>query len=135
MVARLSGVGLATGIVARDATRLVGFYRDFLGLEVVREIDTATGAHITFFGVGGAFLKVFDPPEPPPSANPSGGLAGASGLRYVTIEVLDVAGAIEGVDAAGGRVSVPMRPYGDGFLAMIEDPEGNTIELIQRQPG
>jgi predicted enzyme related to lactoylglutathione lyase len=48
----------------------------------------------------------------------------------------DIRGAVERAVAAGGRVTQPVTDIGDpGFIALIEDTEGNIVGLHQPPAG
>jgi catechol 2,3-dioxygenase-like lactoylglutathione lyase family enzyme len=125
---------VSVGIVARDADRLVAFYRDFLGLPLDHEVDAPDGAHLWFFQVGTGEVKIVRPAATPDAANPSGGIRGATGIRYFTIRVADLDPVVNGIDAAGGRLSGGrVIEFGGSRLAICYDPEGNTVELAERR--
>jgi predicted enzyme related to lactoylglutathione lyase len=63
---------------------------------------------------------------------PDGMLGGATGLRYVTLDVGDVAATLARCETAGRRVAVPLMEFLRGMpVAIVEDPEGNWVELMQ----
>lgn len=133
MTMTVTGEALDIGITARDPEKMLDFYRDFLGLEHARTTEVeALGLRIHMLRVGKSFLKLVEVSSTPAEANPPGGLRDATGLRYITINVASIDEAIEGVDAAGGRLAEPVNELGPIRLAFVEDPEGNTLELIER---
>jgi lactoylglutathione lyase len=62
------------------------------------------------------------------------GYPGGERFGHFAFEVEDIDAVVPAIEAGGGRVTRP--PYlleGDGpRLCFIEDPDGNAIELIQR---
>jgi lactoylglutathione lyase len=62
---------------------------------------------------------------------------GGERFGHFAFEVEDIDALLPGIERAGGRVTRP--PYlleGDGpRLCFVEDPDGNAIELIQRDVG
>jgi predicted enzyme related to lactoylglutathione lyase len=73
--------------------------------------------------------------EAPSLANPPGGMmGGATGLRYLSLQVDDVTQGVERCVAAGCDVPIPTFEFQPGLqVAIVEDPEGNWVELTQRR--
>jgi catechol 2,3-dioxygenase-like lactoylglutathione lyase family enzyme len=135
MTARLSGASLDAGIISRNAEQMVAFYGGFLGLEITRTMEfPEQGARAWFFGVGDSSLKLIGLDDPPAQSNPPGDNIAATGLRYLTIQVLDLEEALAGVDESPGRLQSPIHRYGDNIVAFVEDPDGNSIELYEAKP-
>ena len=134
-MAERTDVGTAkveVGIVVRDADAMAGFYRDVVGLEYVGDLDFPGGT-MQRFAHGDAVVKLVRTEEPPQLTNPPLGPAGgASGLRYLTLQVDSVEAGVARCLAAGRSVPVPMFDFQPGVpVAIVEDPEGNWIELVQ----
>ncbi|MBW8826424.1 MAG: VOC family protein [Acidobacteria bacterium] len=133
MALKMVDPALDVGLTARDPEKLVAFYRDFLGFPLTDERHfPSRGAHTWTFAVGVGHIKLAGFDKVPEAVNPRGGNTSATGIRYMAIYVEDVRGAVVGVEEAGGRVQMPPTSFGDSLVAFIEDPEGNTIELLQR---
>jgi catechol 2,3-dioxygenase-like lactoylglutathione lyase family enzyme len=137
-----------TGFVVKDLQRMVAFYRDTLGLTVVREresIAPETGDHT---GIPGAhrMLVFVGKPEgthvlelvhyiDPPS--PAGHLANNQlGSAHVAFNVTDLAALHRELSAAGVRFVTPpiQQVASDGRQSSIcygQDPEGNWLEFIE----
>jgi catechol 2,3-dioxygenase-like lactoylglutathione lyase family enzyme len=129
----LSGRGADVGITVRDPGPMVAFYGDFLGLPLAKKLDwPAVGAQVWFYAIGDGHLKLLAFTDPPGPSNPPGGNRGATGYRYLALEVDDVAAVLDGLEGAGGRVQRPVAEHGDSRVVFVEDPEGNTIEFVQR---
>lgn len=120
------------GVVVRDAPTMAAFYGDVLGLEYVGDLDFPGGT-MRRYAHGDAVVKLVSTDEPPALANPPGGPAGgASGLRYLTVLVDDVEAMTQRCLGAGHAVPVPTFEFEPGtFVALVEDPEGNWVELAQ----
>ena len=119
------------GIVVRDAEAMAEFYGDVLGLTRVDDLDF-TGGTMRRYAHGDAVVKLVSTGEPPALSNPpSGPAGGAAGLRYLTIAVHDVAAMVQRCQDAGRLVPVPPFEFQPGVtVAMVEDPDGNWVELV-----
>lgn len=138
-------------IVVEDLPRMAAFYRDALGLKVVREvsirgdwIDSIT--RLTGVEADVVFLQ---PPSGPPleliayrspvGSRPSGlGEPNARGIRHIAFCIDDLGGAARAVGDAGGEVlsSVQAVPAAQvefearqKWIVYCRDPEGNLLEL------
>ena len=112
---------------------MLGFYRDTLGLEVEGVVDMPGGATMTRVTCGTTVIKLVQPPRVPEAANPPGGIFGGTGIRYFTISVDDIEGAVADCAAAGYAIQVPVRESRPGVtIAIVEDPDGNWVEFLKR---
>jgi catechol 2,3-dioxygenase-like lactoylglutathione lyase family enzyme len=134
----LEGGRLQVGIVVRDLDAMVAFYTDVLGLEHVGDIaiearDGLLGGTLKMFSLGDASVKLLSLGEVPQLANPPDGVkGGASGLRYLTVAVDDVGRTVGSCEARGLPVPIPLFEYQPGMpIAVVEDPDGNWVELVQ----
>jgi catechol 2,3-dioxygenase-like lactoylglutathione lyase family enzyme len=126
-----NGGRVQVGIVVCNLAPMIEFYTEVLGLTHFRDI-AIPGGTLKQFVLGDASVKLVSFDVPPELANPSGGSAGgARGLRYLTIEVDDVAATVGQCTAAGCEVSMPLFEYEGAPVAIVQDPEGNWVELIQ----
>ena len=120
---------IEVGIVVSDGDRMISFYRDALGLAPQEDWEVPGGV-MKRFAHGNEIVKlvVFD--TPPAVKNPPMGIMGGSGIRYVTLYVDNVDAAVARCEAAQTPVPVPAFDYKPGMrVAIIEDPDGNWIEL------
>jgi catechol 2,3-dioxygenase-like lactoylglutathione lyase family enzyme len=121
-------IGLVTGNI--DA--MTSFYRDTLGLELEAVLDMAGGMQMTRLICGSTIIKLVTLPKTPAAGNPPGGIGGGTGIRYFTISVDNLDAAVDECRAAGCSIPVPIRESRPGItIAMIEDPDGNWVELLQ----
>lgn len=120
------------GIVTKDVDAMLKFYRDTLGLEVEGEMQMPGGGHMTRLLCGTSTIKlVVNRKEPEGSALP-GGIQGATGYRYWTISIKNLEEATNECKEAGYTVIVPPTEIREGVsISMIEDPDGNWVELLQ----
>jgi predicted enzyme related to lactoylglutathione lyase len=123
------------GIVVKDLAPMVDFYEGLLGFEHLDDLEMPNGLMKRFvFGDAGLKLLALDGP-PATAGTPGGPTGGVSGIRYLTVEVPDVGAAVDKCVAAGGAVPMPIFEYSPGLpVAIVEDPEGNWVELIQPAP-
>ena len=120
------------GIVTRDIDAMLAFYRDVLGLEFEAAIPMPGGGTMNRFKVGDSVIKVIDlDPAAPADAAP-GGIRAATGYRYWTITVGNLEDCVRQAGDSGSKVVVPAREVRPGItIAIITDPDGNWVELLQ----
>jgi glyoxylase I family protein len=120
------------GIVVEDLDLAAAFYRDALGLEYIGDLDLPGGT-MQRFAHGDAVVKLVLFEQALRDGNrPGGAGAGVGGLRYLTLRIGDVEGGVQRCVAAGHAVPVPPFEYLPGVrIAIVEDPEGNWVELVQ----
>jgi lactoylglutathione lyase len=122
---------LHTMLRVGDLDRSIGFYRDVLGMKLLRRTDRPDQKYtLAFVGYGdesqGAVLELtynygvdrYD-------------LGTAYG--HVAIEVDDAKAACDAVRAKGGNVTREAGPVkgGSSVIAFVQDPDGYKIELIE----
>jgi lactoylglutathione lyase len=126
---------LHTMLRVGDLERSVGFYRDVLGMKLLRRTDRPDQKYtLAFVGYGdesqGAVLELtynygvdrYDL---------------GNGYGHVAIEVDDAKAACDAVRAKGGNVTREAGPVKGGttVIAFVQDPDGYKIELIERGSG
>ncbi len=117
------------GIVSASRD-LVDFLAGVFELEELPSTDTPVGV-LHRLGSPGAQLKVMVPNEPPRPADGAPFLA-ATGIRYLTMSVTDLAGVIERCTERGGTLVFGPFEHEPGIpMAVITDSDGNTIEVVQ----
>jgi glyoxylase I family protein len=122
------------GIVTRNRAEMVGFYRDVLGFEDLGESQSIVGTMHRLV-CGTSAIKLVTPAEPPSADAAPGGVVGATGYRYWTISVPDLAEVLDACEAAGRPVVLPPTVARPGVtVAMVEDPDGNWVEFLQADP-
>ena len=96
------------GNVTRDAEAALGFYRDTLGLDLVGEMPMPGTGTMYRLMCGTSLIKVVAlEKEPKGGAAAPGGIRGATGYRYWTMSVSNLAEMLEACAAGGYRVVVP----------------------------
>ena len=125
----LQGLHHVTGICA-DAERTVGFYRDVLGLGVVRDgtsDDDPQSRHV-WFAAGDQLISFMEYPELPPAAS-GVGAAHHFALAVATPEELD--GWVEYLRGRGVETTAVMER--SGFRSIyVRDPDGHLVEIATR---
>ena len=143
MIRGIHHVGLSTP----DLDRLVGFYRDVMGFEVVMTsawrdrpiVDRMVGlsgsaARQTMLKAGNAYLEVFEYASPTPRAARSDRNPADHGYTHFCIDVVDIDAEYERLSANGMTFHAPpptTDELGHARLRAIygRDPDGNIVEL------
>lgn len=120
------------GVYVRDIDACLRFYCDGLGLPKDGEVQFPGDRTQHRLRIGKSLLKLMQFPDgEAPPAGPPGRMAQA-GIRYFTIAVRDLPGIVKHLESKGLTFVVPPREARPGVtIAMIEDPEGNTVELLE----
>lgn len=120
------------GIVTTDVEPMLKFYRDTLGFELEGELELPGGVNMTRLICGTTIVKLVVMSKEPEGKPAPGGLAGGTGYRYWTISCSNLADMVDTCKSAGYKNPVPPTEVRPGaFIAMIEDPDGNWVELLQ----
>ena len=132
MAVALTKDAIDLGIVVKDAEAALRFYRDTLGLPLEGTMPIPGGGTMHRLRCGTSVIKLVSPATPPPASAPPGGFAGAYGYRYWTISVSNLEEVADACAAAGYDIVIPVREIRPGVeIAMIEDPDGNWVELLR----
>jgi len=119
------------GIVVTDGKAAVAFYRDGVGLEWEGEL-ALPGGRMYRLKCGSTVIKLLKLEKMPTAKPAPGGPMGGLGYRYFTISVPDIRGLMAQLEAKGIRATVPVTEFRPGVtIAMVTDPDGNTVEFIQ----
>jgi glyoxylase I family protein len=131
-----------------DLDRLVGFYRDVIGAELLREsgwpvgsdtIDTLVGLHgsscrTATLRLGNAYLELFQYDTPTPAPQDPARPVNDHGYTHMCLDVIDIDAEYERLLAAGMTFHCPppaLGVIGSGSLRSTygRDPDGNVIEI------
>ena len=131
MAVELTKNAIDLGIVTQDAEAALRFYRDTLGFAHEGNWDMPGGPKMYRLLCGESVIKIVQLKDPPPAQAPPGGIQGATGYRYWTISIADLPGAVEACRNGGYTIVIPEFEAAPGVkIAIVEDPDGNWIELL-----
>lgn len=126
---------LQVGIVPHDLAGSLAFYRDVLGLDYAGPRPALENRTLHMFTLGTATVKLLEssqPTKPRPRDHP-GAYAAGVGLRWLTLDVVELAPVVDRCRAAGARFQLEPSELRPGLrVAIVEDPDGNAIELVER---
>ena len=133
MTVAIAKSAIDLGIVMRDAGAMTRFYGETLGLPKGGEIEMPGGVVMHRYQCGETVIKLLAPASTPEASNPPGGLGGGTGIRYLTISVSNLDEAEAACKAAGSNIVISAREIRPGVrICMMEDPDGNWVELLQQ---
>ncbi|HUN51202.1 MAG TPA: lactoylglutathione lyase [Candidatus Sulfotelmatobacter sp.] len=124
---------LHTMIRVFDLEKSIHFYRDLLGMKLLRRSENEVGKYsLAFVGYGEETDSTVI--ELTYNWGRSDGYDLGSAFGHLAIGVADVADACERLGKQGVKITRPAGPVkgGSTIIAFIEDPDGYKIELIQR---
>lgn len=141
MIKGMNHVGVSVANLARS----IGFYRDLLGLELIREREFSGDQYETILGLEGAKgklallqlgsmrLELFEFSHPLPKVRSSDTPVSDHGISHFCIEVSDIDYEYARLRSAG--VAFHCSPLEFGGIARAtygRDPDGNVFELVER---
>jgi glyoxylase I family protein len=121
---------LDIGILVSDIETSLNFYQNILGLEFVekRPIWFGTMYRLRF---GSSDFKLIDP-NSKPEKGPIG-LDSQLGFRYVTFVIKNLSELCLELRCKGIVFVLPEKEIRPGVrIAMVEDPDGNIVEFVER---
>ncbi len=131
MGVQLTKDSIDLGIVVRDAEASLHFYRDILGLDDQGEMPMPGGTMHRLL-CGTSLIKLVSLSRAPAASSPPGGIGGATGYRYWTLSVSNLEEATAQAEEAGRKIVISPREIRPGIkISMIEDPDGNWVELLE----
>ena len=132
MTATLIKDSIDLGIVVKDADAALRFYRDTLGFADQGTMPMPGGGTMYRLLCGSSLIKIVALAQAPAATAPPGGIQGATGYRYWTISVSNLDDTAAACAGAGYKLAVKPREIRPGVrIAMIEDPDGNWVELLE----
>jgi catechol 2,3-dioxygenase-like lactoylglutathione lyase family enzyme len=128
----LTSAGVDVGIVVSDGPKSVAFYRDVLGLSYAGENAMPVGGGTMYrLMAGESMIKLVQPEPVPDAATPRGAIDAARGFRYITFSVDDIDAGVARCRDAGAPVLTESTVMPGVRIALIEDPDGNIVELLE----
>lgn len=121
------------GIVIKDSEASLAFYRDVLGFEHVGDIPMPGGMNGTMHRLlcGSSLIKLVKLDSVPEASAPPGGISGATGFRYFTMQVTNITEITEACKDAGSEVVIDQLTVRPGVtISMVTDPDGNWVEFV-----
>jgi len=129
---QLTKSAIDLGIVVTDGPAALAFYRDTLGFRHEGDMPFPGGGTMYRLWCGDSLIKVVVPATPPATRAAPGGIPAATGYRYWTISVSNLAELAAACKAGGYKVPVEPREIRPGVsIAIVEDPDGNWVEFLQ----
>jgi glyoxylase I family protein len=142
-----------TGISTSSLKRMLEFYCDVLGFELVMQMEwkartelgdrcdrivglTGSAAQVAMVKKNGASIEFFEYSSPAPNSLPSTFRACDHGYTHICLEVEDIDAEYERLRNAGMTFhQAPARDPYHGMKAIYgKDPEGNLVELLEFVP-
>lgn len=125
---------LDVGIVVRDLEEVAAFYEHVIGLQFEQDLTLSSGVAMRRLRYGVNTVKLLKYPVDPPARGHAGGPSTATGLRYWTLTVQQMDRYLERAAARNAPVVLgPVESRPGIWIAMLEDPEGNWVELLEHR--
>jgi glyoxylase I family protein len=132
MSVQITKPAIDLGIITRDAQPMLAFYCDVLGLEKEGLIPMPSGGDMHRLKAGSSIIKIVQLSRPPAADATPGGIPAATGMRYWTLHINNLQQVVDACSAAGCSIVVPPKTIRAGVtIAIVEDPDGNWVELLQ----
>lgn len=136
------------GCSTPDLERLMGFYMDAFGFEIVARttwagdpsIDAAlelssSSAEMVMLRLGDVFLELFEFASPDPGPSSQDRPVSEPGINHICLAVDSVDAEVARLVERGMRFHSPPLDIGDGPFVYGRDPDGNVIELWETELG
>lgn len=133
MPVQLAKSAIDLGIVITDSEKALAFYVGVLGFEHQADTPMPIGGGGTMHRLmcGDSMIKLVNLTNTPQAAAP-GGIPGATGMRYFTMQVTNLTEMMAACVEAGVAIAVPESEIRPGIsIGMVEDPDGNWVEFVQ----
>ena len=120
------------GMVTRNDIEMLSFYQNVLGLTKDMEIPFPGLGVVNKLSFGSGFIKILVLDKHPSNTNPTGDFSTSNGIRYITINLSNLDEILDSCKLNDVNIinsGVIIRP--GVTVAIIQDPDGNLIELMQ----
>lgn len=132
MSANIVKPGIDLGIVTTNPEEMLRFYAATLGLVEEGTIPMPGGGTMHRLKAGDSTIKIIELDPAPSGEAVPGGIRSATGYRYWTITVDNLAECVQKCANADFKVVVAEKIVRPGVtIAIIADPDGNWVELLQ----
>ncbi len=117
-------------IVPSNLERALNFYTEILGFKIQsrRKSERTPLQELVFIELGGTLIEMFSVKAPAPLSTEQWQV----GCRKIALEVEDMDKAIEYLKTKGVEISQQPASGGTSKSAQIKDPDGLSIQLVQR---
>jgi catechol 2,3-dioxygenase-like lactoylglutathione lyase family enzyme len=121
---------LDIGLLVGDIQTTLHFYKDLLGLKLIETMPVRLGTMYRL-RFGSSDFKLIEPNPKPPKGFI--GLESQLGFRYVTFVIQNLSEVCAHLKAHGVEFVSEEREVRPGVrLALVKDPDGNVVELLER---
>ncbi|MDG2061009.1 MAG: VOC family protein [SAR86 cluster bacterium] len=132
MKVELSKEALDIGLVTHNEMPMLSFYSQVLGFEKVGEVPFPSLGVVNKFKCGLSQIKILVLENSPKNESPKGDFTISSGYRYCTLNIKNLLEIVENCTNNNHTVQTAPREIREGVtVAIIEDPDGNLVELMQ----
>ena len=122
------------GMVTRNDIEMLSFYQNVLGLIKDTEIPFPGLGVVNKLSFGSGYIKILVLDKNPSNTNPIGDFSTSNGIRYITINLSNLDEILDSCKLNGVNIINPGVVIRPGVtVAIIQDPDGNLIELMQSQ--
>lgn len=130
MSTQLAKAALDPGIVSAKPEQLVAFYQNVFELTPLDPLEIPGVGTIHKLAAGESVLRIMRPTEMP--ASDERAWSAVAGLRYLTLEVVDITAAAAAVVENGGTIVLqPFELRPGRHVCQASDPDGNMLEIGQ----
>ena len=127
----LSRAALDVGIVTTNLEQMMAFYVDTLGFRPAESSSHPGAGTVQRLVLGQSILRLLAVETTPPGLSPDG-LRDSTGIRFLTINVLDIDEAHRACVEAGVHIAGPPAELRPGIWTLrAQDPDGNWIEFLE----
>ncbi|MEZ5709818.1 MAG: VOC family protein [Blastomonas sp.] len=132
MTIELTTPAIDVGLITSNLAGQTRFYGEVLGLAASGSVEIPHVGTITRFAAGQSTLRLMVPEKAPASPARDGGFVGTVGIGYIALRIANLAEMVKRVEDAGFVIAIPIRTLRPGVeVALVEDADGNTVELMQ----
>ena len=134
------------GVVVSDLEKAIDFYRDVIGLKIIRKVELTGGPISRLIGYDNTHLKaahmgtgegttveLIQYVNPAPAERPSQE-RNVLGASHVALTVDDIQESYERVVSGGAQKLNPPQEVAPGaWRCYLQDPDGNWVELVENR--